>query len=302
MTTGVDNLNITNLEITDVIIIGGGLIGCMTSKYFKKMGLETIIIDSNEKWAASKCSFGVWKDTWVNEKIKDFVHEGYDYLYEVCDGFETVPFYDMKKQVMVDMYRVDCKKILNEVIMKGSVLRLDNDVVTCLVNNEALIVKARKMVIVAAGAYTDDLLIKSDYLNIHNIDSYWGATLNINMNINENRLYEWAPYKQCVLLKTSNKEFVFGDGASVKNPTSQDKRIDLVSNRLLDHLNEVAGLININDVTGVNEGLRPYLKKGDSAFIKQHDKKLFSATGGAKSTTILCSYIAQKLFDEFKML
>lgn len=284
----------------DVIIIGGGLVGSMTAKYLRKQGIEGILIlDSRETMAASKCSFGVWKDGWINEKITDYVNQGREFLEEVCDGISIIEFNDLGTNSPLSMNRVDCSLILNEIIHYREVTAIKNDSVT-LASGEVII--AKKAVIVAAGAYTDTILKKAKYnKTLHNLDRQWGAVLEVDMKIDTSRILTWAPYKQSVLLKRNNKEFVFGDGASVKNPGKNDKRIEMVSNRLIIHMNEVVGSeVDMAKIVAVNEGLRPYLPKGEHEYVKQHDKKLFSATGGAKNTTILCSYMAQELYRRIK--
>ncbi len=280
---------------TDIIIIGGGMVGGMTAKYLRKQGLSTLILDSQEQYAASKCSFGVWKDGWINDSIKDMAMDGMDLLVEVCDGIKLIEIWDMKRDIITEMKYVDCDLIMKESsVLKKQVTYIENNRVH---TSDNMFYEAMKAVVIAAGAYTDKILNVSGYKTLHNIDSYWGATLCINMAIDGNRIKEWAPYKQNVLVKKDDKNFVFGDGASVKNPQLGDKRIEKTSTRLLEHLTDVVGSIDFDKISKVDEGFRPYLKKGENEYIKQHDKKLFSITGGAKNTTILCGYFAKKLFD-----
>lgn len=283
---------------SDVIIIGSGLIGSMAAKYLRKQGLVVLIIDSKEPMAASKCSFGIWKDGWIGDKIKEQALNGMDLLEEVCNGIYEEKFIDMKKGVELIMSRVDCKLIIEQPDIPAKVLMIKNKDVLVEIDGEEFTLTADKAVIIAAGAYTDMILKASEY-KIRHIDRYWGATLNVNMNIEESRIKEWAPYKQSVLLKTNYTGFVFGDGASVKNPKMDDKRIEFVSDRLIVHMNEVAGANIPNDrITAVNEGWRPYLSKDEIEHVKQHDKNLFSATGGAKNTTILCGHIAKQIHSK----
>jgi hypothetical protein len=284
----------------DIIIIGGGMVGGMVAKYLKKQGLSTMIIDSKETYAASKCSFGLWKDGWINDSIRDMAMDGMDLLEEVCDGIETVEVWDMKRDEIMEMSKVDCGLITNESISYLRVKKIQNNKVfidSILDKSEYI---ANKAVIIAAGAYTDELLIKSNYTDIHWLNKYWGATLRVNIQIDSHRIKEWAPYKQNVLVKVDEQNFTFGDGASVKNPLLNDKRIEKTSNRLLQHLTDVSGLTDFGKIKAVDEGWRPYLPKGNDQYIKQHDEKLFSITGGAKNTTILCGYFAKKIFELIK--
>lgn len=279
----------------DVIIIGNGLIGSMAAKHFRNNGYEVGIIDSTKPMAASKCSFGVWKDGWVSDKIKQKVEDGKDLLEAVCDGIDEVEFFDTKKEVIVKMSRVDCSKIIEAADIPGDVIAVKDKTVIFMLDGEKFELTAKKAVIIAAGGYTDYILASSKYPVI-GIDQYWGATLNVKIPIDQSRIFEWAPYKQSVLLQT-NFGFVFGDGASVKNPKPSDKRIEKVSDRLLVHMNDIVGTtVNNDKIIAVNEGWRPYLPASKTEHVNKHDKNLFSATGGAKNTTILCGAIAKELF------
>jgi hypothetical protein len=92
---------------------------------------------------------------------------------------------------------------------------------------------------------------------------------------------------------------LFGDGSTVKNPKKMDPRVGMASERLLTHLNDITGTNIDNDkIVAVNEGYRPYLPKGESRFVRKHDEKLYSATGGAKSTTILCGHMAKQVMKK----
>lgn len=282
---------------SDVIIIGAGLVGSMTARYLNKKGYSTTIIDREDVYAASKCSFGVFKDGWVNENIRDFVDEGVSFLEKVCGKVEEIPFFDMKREIESPMKYVDCNKILMTEYIKGDVDKVKDNKVWL---GDGTKFVAKKAVVIAAGAFTDKLLVRSNYGSIRNIDSYWGATLDVNLKIDENRIMEWAPYKQCVLVR-NGKGFVFGDGASVKNPKSADPRIEKVSIRLIQHLNDTVGSnVNNDNITSLKEGLRPYLPKGQYEYAVKHDDRLISVTGGAKNTTILCAHMAKQVYKLIK--
>ena len=287
----------------DIIIIGSGLVGSATAKYLTSKGMSVLLIDEKNPNAASKCSFGIFKVGWINEKINDYVNDGLELVANMAGGISEIEFFDMKREKPVEMQYVNCANILDL-----SAFTVLDDKVTKVTNNQVHtsnngILTASKAVILATGAFTDTILKKSGYdKTLRRTDVYWGATLDVNMKIEENRIMEWAPYKQCVLLKTGNKKFVFGDGASVKNPSKQDKRIEHVSIRLVQHLNDTTGSnVSSDHITAINEGYRPYLPKDEyGQYVKKHDEKLYSATGGAKNTTILCGYMAQQIFKQIK--
>lgn len=292
----------------DVIIIGSGLFGSMTSKYLQSKGIDTLVIDSNKVYAASKCSFGVWKDGWIGEHIKTQVKESLPVLQQFVD-INEIDYYNADKDVVDKMFKIDCSLILNEQ-QKDHYLDMEVDKIgpDYVILTNGVTIKANKAVIVAAGAYTDDLLFKSGYPMI-NIDKQWGAILEAKSILTKDTIYStWAPYKQSILLKTSDKSFLFGDGATVKNPVANDKRLDFVESRLIEHAVSAYNIgtggdstdLVFNSITEIKRGYRPYLPKGRHDFVQKHDTKLYTATGGAKSSTILSGYIAKTIFNLIK--
>lgn len=285
----------------DVIIVGSGLFGSMTAKYLRKKGLEVMIIDNVNPMAASKCSFGVWKEGWINKTIKEEVEISMPILKKYYEIVEK-PFFNMDKNVEEMMSYLDCLQILYErQVFNYNVADVKNNKVLITGNNTdgGGWLEANKAVIVCAGVWTPELL-KSYKKSLPKIDRLWGATLEFNQKIDISRFGQWAPYKQNVLLKMSEKKFVFGDGATVKNPKENDERVSFASNRLLTHAHDVIGSLNPDNIKRVNEGYRPYLTKGSKGFVMKHDKNLFSATGGAKNSTILCGFIAKQIFRNIK--
>lgn len=287
---------------TDILVVGSGLFGSMTAKFFRKQGYTVTIIDAESPFAASKCSFGVWKDSWVNNSIKKEVEMGLPYLDEVAE-IEQVRFFNMNKEVEEVYNYVDCGKIMESKFIKGTVYDISEGgkrVKYVYGEGQKGSFEVKKATILCVGAFLPMLLVRTG-LNLKkmvHVDMYWGATLRIKgLKVEENRIKDWAPYKQSVLLNKGGRDFVFGDGSTVKNPRTSDERVSKASDRLIHNLNDVLGSsVDVDKITEVNEGYRPYLKKGSPDFISQHDTHVWSATGGAKNSTILCSYIAQELY------
>lgn len=283
----------------DYIVIGAGLFGSAIAKALIAKGEVVLIVDSRHPMAASKCSFGIWKDGWINQTIQPFVAAGMADLERIADGIKEVEFYNVEKDRIDIFKQIDCSKILvgKEDVLVGEVKDINKgNIVLDLPDGERIDVEYKKGVIVAAGAMTPHVLsLAEKATNIHEIDKNWGATLDLNIKLDGNRMSQWAPYRQSVLVKIGN-HYSFGDGATVKNPKISDPRIEKASNRLLTHLEDILTVgIDPEKITAVNEGLRPYLKKGTTSFINQHAPWLWSATGGAKNSTILCTYVGNEL-------
>jgi len=290
----------------DVIIIGAGLFGSMTAKYLKKKGMSVSIIDDVHPMAASKCSMGVWKSGWINKVIQEEAEQGMPLLDEVCGGIQELEFMNMDKWEVETFEHVDCSLIINEKFIKGKVFGItDNGVNFTDLYGEKRTMWANKAVVVCAGSWTGHILKESGYKdNLPAVDRYWGANFVVDMSVDVSRVQTWAPYKQNVLLKLSDSQFIFGDGATVKNPKDDDDRVDKVSRRLEQHLNEIAGItVPKQKIVEIRQGYRPYLNKnGSGRFVNRHDDRLLSATGGAKNSTILCGHIALELYKSIKKL
>lgn len=286
---------------TDVIVIGAGLFGSMITRHFQDNGLDVICIDSQEPMAASKCSFGVWKDGWVNKTIQPEAQEGMDLLEQMTDGIHEMKIFNVGKERYDDFKRVDCSKLLLKSFHKANVNYIHHGTVefTEASGDEGSFF-ARKAIIVAAGVWTPKILtLQKGIKSTIGIDSAWGATLDINYKIEESTIKEWAPYRQSLLLDIGTK-VVFGDGCAVKNPSVNDPRVEMASTRLLKHFSEATNGLDYSKIKVVNEGYRPYLKKGSSGFVQKHGEKLYSATGGAKNSTILCGHVAKRLLTLIK--
>lgn len=281
----------------DLIVIGGGLFGSMIARYFEHKGAEVIVLDSDEKLSASKCSLGVWRDSWV-EKIKVQSENSLEIWDEVGIVPDEVDFFDMDKEEEFKMKWVDFSKIsMRPVPFKVHSVKNNRVKGYYFEDGDQMELKA-KNVVIAAGVYTDFILNNSNYPTI-GLDGYWGANFVVNMNIDVSRISTWAPYKQNVLHKIDDDHFTFSDGVKIKNPTLDDKRIKKVSPRIKTHLDEIV-MANVDPekIVQVREGLRPFLPKGLMSFVNKHDKNLFSATGGAKNGTVLCGHVAKELYQQ----
>lgn len=282
----------------DVIIVGSGLFGSMTAKYLRKKGMDVLIIDNREPMAASKCSFGIWKDGWVNPSIKDKVILGQPTLNEFVGGIKEIEYDNLDKKTVEKLYAVDCSLILNEKVLSGKVISIKNrHVVFKKMGNFEESIIAKKAVIVCAGVWTPFLL--KDYKNVPAIDNQWGLVIEGTGELKRSKIMTWAPYKQSVFLKQKNDRFLFGDGATVKNPKENDKRLSVVGDRVLVHMSDISKFTTDN-IVQLKEGFRPYLRNTEGSIVNQHDKNLFSATGGAKNSTILSGYVAQTLYNFVK--
>lgn len=311
---------------TDVVVIGAGLIGSMTAKYLRSKGMEVIIIDSRHLLGASKCSFGTWKEGWVNPIIKDEYDDGVDLLKKYTGGIKEVEFLvrpknynnrsvmrqevDQSNTKIEKFNQVDCKLILNEEFITGSVINIEGKKVTIAQGKEKTkeTYQANVAIIIAAGVWTTDILIDNGLTdNLPYLDMQWGSVFKLEGDkLPINQMKEWSPYKQSMFVNMGKNLAMFGDGVTVKNPKpgGKDNRVQMTSERILIHMNEL--LLTRKwapSITSIMEGYRPYLNKTKSStknFVNQHSSFVISATGGAKNSTILCGHMAKEIYRKIK--
>lgn len=276
----------------DIIIVGAGLFGSMITTFFQKKGLSTLTISNGNDMSGSKCSAGIFRESFINKSILEKAKIGISIL-EKTVSIDEVSFGAKEKFniVLPDKILLPQSQILSD-----TVLSVKNDAVI-LLNNSAenhLLVRAKKAVILACGAFTDNLLINSGYSSI-GIDSYWGNCF-LSKQKATNIYKVWMPYKQICGFQKDSSTYYFSNAQTVKNPSTNDGRIQKGEDRLLNQYIE-SGL-NVDSITHMLQGFRPYLKNKGIDFVNQHDTRLFSATGGAKNSTILCGYVAKTIFEK----
>lgn len=312
---------------TDVLIIGSGLIGSMCAKFLRDVkGMEVMIVDEKHPMGASKCSFGVWKEGWVNKVIKSEYEDGVDLLDTFTGGILEEEFIVKPKpynhRVTQDKYnveqvdkkeifkRVDCSLILNEEFTDAKVLSIEGNRVEIQhrEGNRKEFITA-KHIVVAAGVWTTDILIENGLTsNLPYLDHQWGSVFKMkglsDMKLPQSQMKEWSPYKQSVFVNLGKNKGFFGDGCVVKNPKKDDERVVMASNRILIHMALLFGTRKFNGaISDVLEGYRPYMNKDKSStkkFVNKHSDYVISATGGAKNSTILCGHMAKEVWRLIK--
>jgi len=295
-----------NKKQFDVIIVGAGLFGCMTAKLLRANNFDVLLIDSEDQYSASKCAIGIYKEGWVNG-FKEVYQQSKEVLISF-DLIEELEFANMnvvldeasKKEMFEQLLHIKCDDILNEKRMKAEVINVFNDEVTYDVECGVRIKSIAKICVVVAAGYKNPELLKE--YQAQTIENYWGAILKVNKKIDCNRIFQWAPYRQAVLLKTSEDTFLFGDGTKVKNHESRTDMVEKVSARMVQHLQKITQSSDISKITGSKEGIRPILPKSEKGnFFKVVDRKLISITGGGKSSSMVCGYVAKKVFEFVKL-
>lgn len=287
-------------EHYDVIIIGGGLWGCMIQKYFNHRNISTLIIDNQEPMAGSKCAVGVFTENWLN-KISNFIPNSFEVIEELV-GINNADFLDNDQSSPIkpkkQLFFINPHEIINEKFYKARVYLVRDKTVFFKKKKQNLEITAKKAVIISAGFWTNLLLNQSNYFDAPILDRVWGMNYEISTaKKQKNHYWTWAPYKHALGAYFKNQKILkFSDGSTVKNPKVSDQRMAKVEGRLKDHFTSLYPDLKSEKITKL-EGIRPYLKHNEFKYISQHDKHLFSATGARKNGVVLSGYIAWKLYE-----
>lgn len=299
----------------DIIIIGAGIVGCALAKYARdEKGYSVMIIDNNRVFAASKCIMNIVKRSWVNKTIEKEYLEGLELL-EKYAGSEEIQVMNKgkKDKPMEQFFSYDANKILDENVVFGTVNGVSNKKVH-FTNAEGNVdvFKAKKAVVVAAGAWTPEILKMSGYNdNLPQIEYCVGEALEMKENFKPKdgvkAFYSWwIPFKSAVFCPDPNgKTSWFGDSFVAKVPKLEDmlnnERVIKARAKLRENLEKYLGKKAKKSILEEWVGIRPYIKKnaGHDFVIKQDDN-LYSAVGTAKNGLILCFSIAKSIISQIE--
>lgn len=289
----------------NTVIIGGGLFGSMTSKFLASKGIESIIIDRNDPMNASKCSSGIWRPGWAGKIMKE-VEQSLPVISQFT-ALDSLPIFDVDKDKETTIDFIDCNNILNEEFLPGDVTGCEFDtnrpnakISAVLVDCEGEKIRIEcKNVVVCAGAFTNQVLNRLKMPIHFELDGLWGAVIHSKDVLKQNYIQNWAPYKQLYglsLIRGGKEVSYFTMGSSAKNPPNGgDNRTLNIGEKLVNYAAATGKLKNIIEIP---EGLRPFFADKETDFVNKHGVNVWSATGGGKNSTLLCGYVAQRIFQE----
>lgn len=289
---------------THVLIIGAGLFGSMVAKHLRSQGIESLIVDRRDPLSASKCSSGIWRPGWAG-KIASQVEQSLPVISRYT-AIDTLPIFDADKEAETMIDFIDCNNILNEDFLEG-------DVVGCTFDDNRPNTKVRSVIVdvdgtkieigctelvICAGAFTNAILEKLKLPVLYGLDTHWGAVLHCREKLKHNFIQNWAPYKQLYglnLIRDGKEVSYFTMGMSAKNPPlGGDNRTLAIGEKM----EAAARGFKMKNIIEIPEGNRPFFVEKDTDFVNKHTVNVWSATGGAKNSTLLCGYVAQRIFQE----
>lgn len=260
-----------------ILIVGAGIFGSLAARLAVKAGYKVTIIDCAKPLAASKCSSGLIRSSWVKSLGPAVVDTGYRVLRSLTPlisvNFTVLP---TCKAAVLDW--VDYATLLWPVDVTDTVEEIGEGSVT-LGSGRVL----RGKVLVATGAYSGHLL------PLPGLKGLVGASLRIPGEVPKPLMQVYAPYRQAMAFNIAPGTVWAGDGTAILEKNWEPApRIAKLRQRAEDFFNLTGGTALV--------GSRPYLDKG--GYFARAGKNTWVSTGGAKNGTLLAAYQAQRFLEE----
>ena len=266
----------------DVIIIGGGLFGCIIGKTLRQAGKHVQIIEGKKPGRASPAAACLMKPGWFSGFSPEEVKASLGLLDELY-GVKEIPFtlkgLGIKVPKPVPVYWVDPEKILSEHMRFDNVLAIHKFKDYMGVNIDSKEILHCKTVIVAAGIWSHhfvkDLVVEPKAGVVFRSPGHTEPVIDV-----------WAPYKQLVAFNITPDTVWAGDGTAMKPENLGADRLKKSAERCQPYLSAAHEAI---------VGYRPYVKDAKPAHLREHSENVWCATGGAKNGTIAAAWCALKL-------
>lgn len=264
----------------DVIVIGGGLFGCIITRKLRLMGLSVDLLDSPRKGAGSIPAACLMKPSWfsgLGQTVSTPSLQLLDDLYGLQDiRFRVGPVHTM-------VHWVQPSHVLSEPRREADVERVDLGGRVWLRGQETPL--EARLVVVAAGVWSNELLPPE--ARVEGLAGRAGMAFLWPGQIQEPFISPWAPYRQLVAFNRDPGHIWTGDGSAIipKNwgvenqIKSEDRCASAIGRR--DH-----------DPAQRLYGIRPYFSGKGPCAITSHGDRLWVATGGAKNGTIAAAWCA----------
>lgn len=299
----------------DIIIVGAGIVGCALAKYARdEKGYEVLIIDRITAFSASKAIMNVVKRSWVNKTIEKEYLDGLELL-EKYAGVEDIKVMNKgkKDKPLEDFKSYSARKILDEKVFRATVDGVSNKKVHFTDwEGKTDVIKAKKAVVICAGAWTPEILKMSGYReNVPMLENAVGEVFELDGKFKPKdgvtAFYDWwLPFKSAVFCPDPNgKTQWFGDAfvAKVKDIENvlEAENVKKCRAKLRENLDKYLGKKAKKHVINDFIGIRPYIaKKANHSFIIKQDKNLYSSVGTAKNGLILCFHMAKEVIKQIE--
>ncbi|KPJ91079.1 MAG: hypothetical protein AMS18_09370 [Gemmatimonas sp. SG8_17] len=273
------------MKTFDTLVVGAGLFGQVIAKALAKQGRSVVVMDDSRPMNGTAPSGMLMKPSWfagLGSKIYDPALEVMNNLYDIQElKFKVGPkttsaLYVPHDQVM--SMDVTPYKVL-KVEDNGHVLVEQGD-------NKAWL--QFKLVVIAAGIWSNELTEVPKLEGKQGVSFIWNVP--VSENWRDNFIMPWAPYKQVVGFRRSEKEIWAGDGTAIKPENWKESRVDECLKRCRKH-------VKLERPPKAIMGIRPYVKGAKPAYVRQQSDHVWVATGGAKNGTIAAGWAAHVIVN-----
>ena len=287
---------------TDVVVIGGGIMGSTIASFLRCGGREVVLFDDGRPESGSRASGGLIKPskfTGLSNEANTEVLRVMGNLFGVTpEPFVIRPSFDLLK---MDIHRVDMDRLFAEPRVHARVTAVrpargagsmhavefkhgvDEGTAQC------------NFIVLAAGYWCGELFPSA--FPGGSLTAQKGVSFRFSGRIKQSFVQAWAPYKQITVhntLRNGRPEVWTGDGTALKPG-------NWTQTREAECLARVRGAMKIAAVQPVltTTGLRPFHESGDKpCYLREIRRDIWAATGAGKFGCISAAWAASRLAGE----
>ncbi len=275
--------------MTDVIVIGGGIIGATVAEYFSRKSRGVMLLDDGRPMSGTGPSGGHLKPGWFGGMKKAEYTPAMELLDE-CWGLKEEQFLTYPTEKFTTVYRVDTDKVLawsTFASVKETVTGIDKLHNYPIVRTSTGREEQCRLLVVAAGAWAHQLVEVGD------LRAKQGVSFRLKGVLKDPLIKPWAPYKQVTAHQQTSDTIWCGDGSALLPPNWTNARTDecLIRCRVA---------VGEKPLISINTGWRPYCtpaKATDPCLLRKLGPRAWLATGAGKSGTIAAGWVLRRLLD-----
>jgi hypothetical protein len=281
-----------------VVIVGGGLFGCVAAALARCEGHDVTLVSNEYPDTASKASGCVLAPSWLTSLGNNQISTALSVLNQLYQVEDITFSTNLLKKFQAK--RVHTAEVLCKPDIVADVVSVDSGLVVLADGR-----KLRGEVLVAAGVWCRKLIEE-----IPEIRGLWGASVTYKgAQLSEPRLHMYAPYRQAVAFNATKNSVWFGDGTALIKSTWERE----CSERLNSTVERAHKLFNlfcpdtevrqhkksiVASTYKVCIGARPYVVGHKAGYFEQVKPRLWVSTGGAKNGTVLAAWQAHRFLKE----
>lgn len=284
---------------TDVVVVGAGLFGSIAAKALAGAGLTVVSVDDSRPGAGSLPAACLMKPSWFSSMGKDKFEPSLELLDRIY-GVKDISF--KVGLLRATVHWCDPAQILGDEEVPvyrekvTALTRTSSGWAVSLEGREAAL-EARS-VVVAAGVWTSEL-VRSQALG--GLVGRAGVAFRWqDMQLEEQFITPWAPYRQTVGFNISSTEVWVGDGSAIKPENWNEERQNVSFARCAKAIDRTGFGDREQGRVKALYGIRPYIAGVKPCLLEEVEPGLWALTGGAKNGTISAGWAASELVRRIK--